>query len=308
MTLARVSFQRGANVALLRSFNCLLYDQHSAIVRLLIGLQPTRTTLTSISTLDLILCNDLNFIFGTNVSAPFSTSDHCVVDFKIIRNISNRYSNVVSSYNFDRANWSGVCTFLNRVNFADVFSKCNNIGETIDSLYDIINQAIATNVPVVQKSRKAHYFTYPAHITRRLRRKATAWKIYKSFRTAESYDKYKRMAAECRNLIHQYILHREDTIITSSNVNKFYRYANNKFCCKSAIGPLRDSAGNVVTDPCYKAELLSKVFSDSFTADNNRCPVMPCLVSDDTSLSSIVFTPGLVRKAIKHIQKIKRRT
>jgi hypothetical protein len=112
----------------------------------------------------------------------------------------------------------------------------------------------------------------------------------------------------CRNLIHQYILHREDTIITSSNVNKFYRYANNKFCCKSAIGPLKDSAGNVVTDPCYKAELLSRVFSDSFTVDNNRCPVMTRLVSDDTSLSSIVFTPGLVRKAIKHIKKIKRRT
>jgi hypothetical protein len=100
----------------------------------------------------------------------------------------------LSSYNFDRANWSGVCTFLNSVNFADVFSKCNNIGETIHSLYDIINQAIATNVPTVQKSRKAHCFTYPAHIMRRLRRNATAWKIYKSFRTAESYNENK---AEC---------------------------------------------------------------------------------------------------------------
>jgi hypothetical protein len=59
----------------------------------------------STPTVDLIMCNDLNFILGTNVSIPFSSSDHSVVDFYIFHNISNRYPNIISLYKFDYTNW-----------------------------------------------------------------------------------------------------------------------------------------------------------------------------------------------------------
>ena len=40
--------------------------------------QPTRYSTTSQdgSILDLVLCNDRNFVFNPNVDAPFATSDH----------------------------------------------------------------------------------------------------------------------------------------------------------------------------------------------------------------------------------------
>jgi len=96
--------------------------------------------------------------------------------------------------------------------------------------------------------------------------------------------------------------HIEERIIDSSNTNKFYRYANSKFCCKSAVGPLKDSSGNIITDASCKAELLSNVFSQCFTVDNNSCPQMSKFVSDGCSCSSIVFTPGMIRKSINHIK------
>lgn len=65
--------------------------------------QPTRITSTSASNLDLVLCNDANFILGCNVSVPFSTGDHSVVDFNVIHN-TRINSTSVSSYNFYRTN------------------------------------------------------------------------------------------------------------------------------------------------------------------------------------------------------------
>jgi hypothetical protein len=72
-------------------------------------------------------------------------------------------------------------------------------------------------------------------------------------------------------------------------------YVNNKFCSKSAVGPLKNSAGDIITDPNYcKSELLISGFSDSCAVDNNRCPLLARFVPPKSSCSSIVFTPDLV--------------
>jgi Reverse transcriptase (RNA-dependent DNA polymerase) len=97
-------------------------------------------------------------------------------------------------------------------------------------------------------------------------------------------------------------LHRENKVVNSSNENKFYRYANKNFSIKYTIGPLKGTSSDLIIDPYSKAELLSNTFSDSFTIDNHYCPQLPKLVPDDTGISSIVFTPSLVRKSINHLQ------
>jgi Reverse transcriptase (RNA-dependent DNA polymerase) len=98
-------------------------------------------------------------------------------------------------------------------------------------------------------------------------------------------------------------LHHENKIVNSSNVSKFYRYANKNFSVKSTIGPLKGPSGDLIIDPYSKAELLSNT-SDSFTINNHYCPQLPKLVPDDTAtgISSIVFTPSLVHKSINHLR------
>ena len=194
-------------------------------------------------------------------------------------------------------------TYLHNTDFDYVFGQCcDDTHSAIDAFYSIITDCIANHVPLVVGTPRSKFHTYPLHIQRKLKRKATAWRVYKSFRTPESLERYKHISSCCRSLIYQYILHRENKIVNSSNVNKFYRYANKNFSVKSTIGPLKGPSGDLIIDPYSKAELLSKTFSDSFTIDNHHCPQLPKLVPDDTGISSIVFTPTLVRKSINHLR------
>jgi hypothetical protein len=260
--------------------------------------RPTRVSNTTASTLDLVLCNDLNFVLNTSVAAPFSSSDHSTVNFNLIYSCQNTVVEV-ESYNFDRADWQGIFTYLHNTDFDYVFSQCDDdINSVVNAFYTIITDCIANYVPLIVGTSRSKFHSYPSRIRRKLNQKAAAWRVYKSFRTPESLERYKHIASTCRSLIYQHILHRENNIVNSSNVSKFYRYANKNFSVKSIIGPLKGPSGDIIIDSCSKAELLSKTFSDLFTIDNHHCPQLPKLVPDDTGISSIVFTPGLVRKAL----------
>jgi hypothetical protein len=209
----------------------------------------------------------------------------------------------VESYNFDRNDWQGMFTYLHNTDFDCVFSQCDDdINSVVNAFYTIITDCIANYVPLIVGTSKPKSHSYPSRIRRKLAQKAAAWRVYKSFRTSESLERYKLIASTCRSLIHQHILHRENNIVSSSNVSKFYRYANKNFSVKSIIGPLESPSGDIIVDSCSKAELLSKTFSDLFTIDNHHCPKLPKLVPDDTGISSVVFTTGLVRKGINHLR------
>ena len=179
---------------------------------------------------------------------------------------------------------------MHNTDFDYVFGQCcDDTHSAIDAFYSIITDFIANHVPLVVGTPRSKFHTYPLHIQRKLKRKATAWRVYKSFRTPESLERYKHISSCCRSLIYQYILHRENKIVNSSNVNKFNRYANKNFSVKSTIGPLKGPSGDLIIDPYSKAELLSKTFSDSFTIDHLHCSKPPKLVPFDSGMASAPY-------------------
>jgi hypothetical protein len=264
-------------------------------------LHPTRTTMSSSSTLDLILCNDNNFVLNPRVDTPFSSSDHSIVYFNVIHRFCNTTCDAVS-YNFDRADWHGIYNYLNGIDFKYVFNQCDDINNITSEFYAIIRDCFANHVPAITKSSISWFHKYPAHIRRKLKRKSIAWRVFKRFHTSDSFVRYKSLASQCRSLIYQHVLNHENNIINSGNTNKFYRYANKKFCVKSAVGPLKNASGVITTEPKAKADLLSNVFSACFSVDNHCSPSLPRFAPGNTSLSNIVFSPGLVHKSIKHLR------
>jgi len=86
--------------------------------------QPTRVGGTSRngSILDLVFCNDSNFVLNVNVTAPFSSSDHCSVEFDIIHNAKIAQADV-SSYDFSKADWVSIASFLDNVDFCKLVSN-----------------------------------------------------------------------------------------------------------------------------------------------------------------------------------------
>jgi len=84
--------------------------------------QPTRVGGTSRngSILDLVFCNDSNFVLNVYVTVPFSSRDHCSVEFDIIHNVKIAQAEV-SSYNFSKADWVIIASFLDNVDFLTCF-------------------------------------------------------------------------------------------------------------------------------------------------------------------------------------------
>ncbi len=75
-----------------------------------------------------------------------------------------------------------------------------------------------------------------------------------------------RLDEEWKTLIKQAKRRYEEDIAANSknNAKKFFRYVNSKRQIRSGIGPLKDSAGNLVTDDQTMANMLNDYFSSVF--------------------------------------------
>jgi len=111
--------------------------------------QPTRVGGTSRngSILNLVFCNDSNFILNVDVTAPFSSSDHCSVEFDIIHNAKIAQADV-SSYDFSKADWVSIASFLDNNDFVNLFQSCVDVGSIVNNFYSIIFDAFNRFVPV----------------------------------------------------------------------------------------------------------------------------------------------------------------
>ena len=265
---------------------------------------PTRysDTNNTASTLDLVLCNDINFIYNTNVGTPFSLSDHCMIHFDILDSsdvLEN--SDSVGSFDFKHADWAGILNFLNNIDFMHDFDGYPDVADQFNYFYRVLNESIVNNVPFINCRNRKHVATrYPANIRRQLTRKKAAWRKYKLSRSGDSLKHYKLIASRCRSMIYSYISNREKTIVESDNLTKFYRYCNRKFTNKSVIGPLKSPDGSLILKPREKANLFQQTFANYYTLDNGYSPEFKPLTN--SNIDSIIFTPSLVKKAIQRLR------
>jgi hypothetical protein len=265
--------------------------------------QPTRVGSTSRngSILDLVFCNDTNFVHNVNVTAPFSTSDHCSVEFDIIHDVKIAQADV-SSYDFSQADWVSIASYLDNVDFFNLFDSCVDVNSVVNNFYLVIFEAFNRFVPL----RNCYKFNCQSHYPHKIRRlfskKCTAWKQYRTFHTQELLAKYKSIASQCRSAIYSHHVDVENKVINSENTNKFYRYANRKFTNKSLIGPLKSNDGSLLIDPTRKAELLQTIFATMFTTDNGLIPLVSTPPITNTSLSNVIFSSVLVKRAIRKLK------
>jgi len=208
-------------------------------------------------------------------------------------------------YDFNRADWDSIISHLDNADFNCLFSSDQPVESIFQKFYSILYDCISLYVPLRVISKKIRQKTnctkYPPSISRKLRKKATAWRLHRQFRTPESRSSYNKLAAECRTAIYSHVAKQEERLVDNGNIGAFYRYANNKFSFKSAIGALKDNNGNITNDPSIKAELLQNVFTNKFTLDNGTTPTTSAF-KVDSKLSNITFSPTLVQRVIKRLK------
>jgi hypothetical protein len=89
-------------------------------------------------------------------------------------------------------------------------------------------------------------------------------------------------------------------LVSGENRGAFYRYANKKFCFKSAVGPLQEENGSITIDAERKANLLQPAFVNCYTADNGCLPTSVKKLS--SQLSRVYFSSTSLCRAIKRLK------
>jgi hypothetical protein len=86
------------------------------------------------------------------------------------------------------------------------------------------------------------------------------------------HNLYKQAEAHCHDLIKKHQIKRENDVIKSNNLGKFYRFVNRCLSNKKSIGAIQRDDGTVVTSDRERAELLNKYFSSVCVHDDGKNP------------------------------------
>jgi len=170
------------------------------------------------------------------------------------------------------------------------------------AFYAVIYDCIDNNVPhsALSGSRRNIERIYSRFVRRIETKKCHVWSLYEQFIKQSYYTKYKIISSKCRQAKLDATRKFEESIITSGNLGKFFRYAISRLTTKHNVGPLRLPDGSITVDPAVKATLLSQYFDSVYTVDNGDRPTTSIKATIGPALFSILLlTPLLYSKHSK---------
>lgn len=151
-------------------------------------------------------------------------------------------------------------------------------------------------------------FQFHRSLTQNIRqlfsRKLTVWKKLKANRANSTLrESYNNISVECRLAVKKYEIARENKIIESNDINKFYRFVNNKMSNRSGVGSLTNSVGEHATTDIEKANILNKYFASVCTDDNGVIPPSSAATLGGCSLDSVKFDEVRIIRTVKKLKK-----
>jgi hypothetical protein len=151
------------------------------------GLRQVVSTQTRLdSFLDSVFSNDHNCIFNPRTADPFSTCDRNRVYFQNPLATLQR-ERIGISYDFKKANWAEINNLLNTVDIHPLFNNTEPPASVSRSFYDIIYTCVELFVLCkhITTSSNMQHIKYPFSVQRLMKKKATAWRTFLTFRTQE---------------------------------------------------------------------------------------------------------------------------
>ena len=281
--------------------------------------QPTHGS----NILDLVLTNDPRLVCSLSVEAPFSSSDHNCVVFKILYDhVSSCVCsddltlpradgftdiNGFKSFLWAKGDYDAINSYLSAFNWDIFFSTNFDVEDIWVEFCRILQSAfelyipLKTNMP--SKSTECINSKYPRYLRRLVARKRCVWRQLRVRPDdVELRVHYKNLTNLCRKSILDFERKTEQKIIDANNVGAFYSFVNKKMRRRSDVGALKTANNELVTDDVSKANLLNKFFASVCTQDDGNLPYIDRAVPDDIELSGVTFTSESVLKAIAKIK------
>ena len=167
-----------------------------------------------------------------------------------------------------------------------------------------IESIIDKFVPFQKQGKRCRKKHLSKEAIRKIMLKQTMWRVYRRTRKDEDYSKYKEALNAATTEIRQSKRSYEQKLACNikNDSKSFYAYVRSKQNVQDKVGPLEDSAGNIISQGFLMAEDLNGYFSSVFTKEDiSSLPVADAKFQGAKSdyLGPLVVTPELVAKKIK---------
>jgi hypothetical protein len=99
------------------------------------------------------------------------------------------------------ADWSSVRSYLDNIDFYELFQSHLSASLIIEEFYKIIYACIELYVPskCTAISKRSRLIKYPPTIRRKLQKKAAAWRNYRMHKTPEALSSFKIVSSQCKS-------------------------------------------------------------------------------------------------------------
>ena len=262
--------------------------------------------------LDIVLCDDQLFVDVLKHHPALGTSDHSMVEFilffpEVESNSGSADSTpeqiTVPAYDWSEGNYDAINNAINEVDWHQLFGFNFDSDALWSSFKTIIWPIIDMFIPKKQVHHLTKYKTrmYPKFIRRLLARKLAIWRILKHNFSHATRDKYNQLAKECSDAILAFDIERENKMLKSNNLGKFYKFVNHKLSSRSGIAPLKNVHGTIIINDDEKANLLNTYFHSVFTVDNGILPnfptrfITPPSPELSSTISDVRISPNIVK-------------
>jgi hypothetical protein len=152
------------------------------------------------SRLDLILTNEHHMIDVTEINAPLGASDHVVIDFRIIHDVTITKPAHTSRRNFRRANFSTVRDSLRKVDWTSVPPNIS-IEDHWSFVSGAIEAVIDQHVPLLHSKKVPRRSCLLSNTLRLIKEKKILWNRYQLMGDASSRIDYQRVRNDCTNAV-----------------------------------------------------------------------------------------------------------
>ena len=206
-------------------------------------LEPTRGE----NVLDIVLSSQKELVDNVKIFEPLGNSDHNQIHFDI--NVKSESKNKKTyKRNFHKGNYKDMRKYLAKLDWNNILMNKTAI-ECWNILKYEIESIIDKFVPFQKQGKRCRKKHLSKEAIRKIMVKQTMWRVYRRTRKDEDYAKYKEALNAATTEIRQSKRSYEQKLACNINNDSksFYAYVRSKQNVQDKVGPLEDSAGNIIS-------------------------------------------------------------
>ena len=239
------------------------------------------------------------------VIIPFSTSDHNTISFNFLspdaqtsENVASNSFNFPPKYDFSKIDQAGFSASLLPIDWHQCFAVTDNIDVAWENFYKLLSSLIKRFTPLKKDKPIKPLSTrpLPLNILRLINQKRAAWKRYSKHKSVDNRKIFYRLAKTVRISLEAFHKVREENILCSGSVNKFFNYARSHMSPKHSLGPLKGQNDEIINNDLEKANLLNDYFHSVYIPDDGTFPPFPSRTN--INMPTPVFSVTDVRKSL----------